>query len=226
MTISILAFCPLLSQPVVIDESHLDRSFLQFKAQLIEAVLEQDTTLLAPLLHHTVAFSFDAMEEESSDDLLQLLGHTKRLGESRYWDELYTLISWGFLRVPSQQEGPDASQAPFQFQAPSFLSAFDYWDKLVVTGRHVNIRKGPGLTFPVIRQASWEAFEWHSEIEGEIVAETLYDGQRTWVELVLPDGSLGYVTDQYASSRLLCELIVAKFDDGWKVVSFYHQPGC
>lgn len=214
------------SQSPVIDESHLDPSFLQFKLKLTQAVLDRDAEQLRPLVHHTVNYSYDAPEEESGDNFILLMEQSAQTGDAMYWKELYTLISWGFLRKPKTYEAPEALNERYQFQAPSFHYTYGYWEKAVITGRNVNIRKGPGTNFPVIRQATWEAFDWHSEVEDEVVAENLYDGERYWVELVMPDGELGYVAPEYSSTRILCELSVVKFADGWKIVSFYHPPGC
>lgn len=220
-----LCFFPVLvsAQQVVIDESHLDPEFLQFKIDLTEAVLQRDAEKLRPLIHHTVTFTYDAPEDESGEAFIELM---KQSGDSWLWEELYDLISWGFTRKRNDEAYPEEIGGGYYFQAPSFNDDFDWHEKLVVTGRNVNIRSGPGTHHSVIRQATWEVFPYHSVLFEQVVAKELTINHKTWYELVMPNGELGYVIEDYVSARVLAWLDIRKFEDGWKLVSYYHPPGC
>lgn len=60
---SVLIFCfswlstAFAQSPLIHDESYLDPSFVEFRMRLSEAILHRDTSLLKPLLAHTVAES-------------------------------------------------------------------------------------------------------------------------------------------------------------------------
>lgn len=211
------------AQQVVIDESYLDPEFLQFKLDLTEAVLQRDVEKLRPLVHHTVTFSYDAPEDESGEAFIELM---KQNGENWLWDELYDLISWGFKRERITEGYPEETGSNYYYHAPSFGDDFDWHEKLVITGRNVNIRSAPGTHNPVIAQATWQVFPYHSVLFEEVVAEELTINHKGWYELVMPNGNLGYVIEDYVSARILAWLDIRKFEDGWKLVSFYHPPGC
>ncbi len=213
-------------QQLVLDESHLDRDFLRFKLQLTEAILDKDALKIAPLLHHDLDLGYD-----SPENAREYLLETFRQGNGEYfWDELYRLISLGFIREQTDTRVHDEAVSHTSFLAPSYASQSfptNLDQKLIITGRNVNIRSAPTTRATIIRQASWEVFRYHSEVDGdEFVAKNLSADGYNWVELVLPDGKIGYVVETFTTVGLLVNLRVARFEDGWKIVGFYHYPGC
>ena len=218
----------LCAQIPMLDESYQDPSFLRFKMQLTEAVLDRNADALEPLLWDKLDLGFD-----SPPDAKEYLLKTLREGTwDGYWKELEDIMSMGFVKekVDREMEIGAVSSTMFfapSFHAPSIQRINGPGQHLLITGRDVNIREAPTTSAPVVRRASWEFFPYHSELMGdELAVGNLASDGYVWIELVLPSGELGYVVDLYSSTRFMADLMIMKLADGWKIVAFNHYPGC
>ncbi len=213
----------LFAQPAVLDESYLDPEFLRFKTELTLAILDKDADRLAPLLHDNLLYSKENDPATSRQYLLESLRSDPNHPD---WKELYRLISFGFSRIKGDNPIGIASRHPYFFSAPSFELHPGEGTTLLVTGSSVNIRAKPGTAAPVIATATWEWLDFHHPVSDEVVEPNLFVDGKSWFEVVLPNGQLGYIVEDFVSASLLTELVVVKTGQGWKIVSFFHAPGC
>ena len=212
----------LFGQMSLLDESYLDPEFLRFKTELTLAILDKDPDRLAPLLHDNLFYSKEIDAAASKQTLLEDL----RSPNHPDWKELYRLISFGFTRVKGANPTEITSRHPHYFTAPSFVYTPENSNKLLVTGTTVNIRSRPGTAAPVIATATWEWLEFHHPVTDDLVEENLFVDGKSWYEVVLSNGRIGYIVEDFVSASLLTELTVIKMERGWKIISFFHAPGC
>ncbi len=201
-------------QPYVYDESYLDPSFVEFKNKLTVAVTTRDIDALAALCADSIRASPEMGYEKPSEwkeweDL------------SFIFDKMEQLLRFGFHRT---EEGA--------FQAPSYLRIEDrdfFHEDLIVLGENVNIRAKPCLKAKVIRQASYELFEFHYPMgDGLVATESDYCGEHeyNWQEIVLAKGTVGYVYTPLTSQAIWKELTIKKIDGKWRITSFWNPYGC
>ena len=47
-----------------------------------------------------------------------------------------------------------------------------------------------------------------------------------WIQVRLKDGRFGYIAEKFTSLWTYKELSVMKIRGEWKIISFFHAPGC
>ncbi len=223
------------SNPLVVDESKTDASFMAFKAQLHIAVQKKDVELLLPLLADSV--------RESSNNPCQYcpkqyfvqmvcVPNKQRPNDAYFWQQTELLLKYGFKKGDEQNPSYIANyvHANQYFTAPAFTIVFDDYDTLLVLEETVKVYNAPTAQDSAISTISYGKYATvnTSERRGSQYDFWVYnaDEDANWAHIALPNGKTGYVLVEKTSVALYKEMTVAKINGQWKIVSFYHPPGC
>lgn len=217
------------AQQVIKDDSYNDQSFVAFKAKLLAAVLNRDTSVLFALVHDDVKISDESCTGIPIICFKQLFAELPRQVNPA-WDELYRAISYGFNETTIQISIPGyARKGEVVYQAPSYISFLpDREDQLLVLGEMVNIRYAPSTKATVITRVTYKALNYNDPYTSpSATAFNMVDG-KMWYEVILGDGQRGYIHEDYVSASLNREVSVRKIEGEWKIVSFYKRTtaGC
>lgn len=212
------------------DESYLDKSFWEFKAQLETCILMEDKEALETYLADQIivgAYTCEGGSGCSKEEFMKY--HFGDNGmETETWRQMKAVTRWGFKRLDHTIHTSDQiiPKGQIRFQAPSFKTKIDEEQELIILGENVNIREKPSLKARIIQQASYEKFACDCNINDQ--KETTYQNREgmVWIEVYLKKGKVGYVSAQYCSYTLEKELTIAKVKGKWKIISFFTPIGC
>jgi len=210
---------------VINDESYLDVSFLKFKTELLQVVLQKDTTKLKGFLAAHVLESKDVCGYPGCSKE-ELITYYFKENSEESWKTMLAILRFGFSRLEDKNPNNIIPHDKIIFQGPSYLKKVDTDNELLILGENVNIRKTPSLSSEIIRTTSYEVFKCDCNILTMTDKTTkTADGVR-WIEIKLGDGKVGYVASAYTSYELIKEMTIAKVKGEWKIISWYQAPGC
>lgn len=206
------------------DESYRDLGFHHFKMELEEAILNQDTSKLRPLLADTIFESDDACGYTGctrNDFLKSYFGR-----EAEYsWRYMRHIVQFGFSKSIDVSPSRIVKHDSVIFVGPSYLAKVNTDKEVILLGEKVEIREKPAKESRVIRNASYEKFKCDC-IASTMSESTLqYNEGVDWLELYLADGSKGYVIAMFTSYNFIKEMTVARVKGKWQIISFYNPPG-
>ena len=210
---------------VISDESYLDLSFLKFKTELLNCVIQKDTLKLKDFLAERVFESKDVCGYPgcTKDELIK---YYFKEGAEDSWKDMLTILRFGFSRL--EDENPDniVPHDKIIFQGPSYLKKIDTENQLLILGENVNIRKEPSIKSEIIRTTTYEVFNCDCNIL--TMTNKTYqtvDGIN-WIEIKLEENKIGYVSSELTSYDLIKEMTIAKVNGEWKIISWFQSPGC
>ena len=226
-------FCLLISQnsfaQPVYDQSFRDLSFVRFKNQLTEAILDKDTSKLFPLLAPEIHINDNGCSYAPKECFMaefRLPGPDR----DKLWSDMLKAVSFGFSHtVLKDAVYRLAGKGEAVFQAPSYLKSFDSKNnqQLLVLGQNVNIREKPTQYSKVIAQASFETLKYDDPLSTGSRSDFFFDDGKQWYRVTLRDGRTGYMMEDFTSASLTRELTVKKVNGEWKIISFYSPlPKC
>ena len=207
------------------DESYLDFSFLKFKAELLNCVIQKDTVKLKGFLAERVLESNDGCGYPgcTKEELIRYYFN----GDSDYsWNSMLTILRFGFTRIEDKNPDLIVPHEKIVFKGPSYLNKIDTDNEILVLGENVNIRKKPSLKSEIIRTTSYEVFKCDCNIS--TMTNTTYqtvDGI-SWIEIKMEDNKIGYIASKLTSYDLIKEMTIAKINGEWKIISWFNSPGC
>lgn len=207
------------------DESYLDLSFLKFKTEVLNCVIQKDTLKLKGFLAERVFESKNLCEYPgcTKDELIE--NFFKRSPEDS-WKDMLTILRFGFSRLEDENTERIVPHDKIIFQGPSYLKKIDIENELLILGENVNIRKEPSLKSEIIRTATYEVFKCDCNIS-TMTNKTFQtvDGI-DWVQIKLGENEIGYVASELTSYDLRREMTIAKVNGEWKIISWFYSPGC
>jgi hypothetical protein len=213
------------SAQVIHDHSATDASFLAFKTQLLDCVVQQDTQRLKGFLADYVFESKDICGYPGCPpDQFMLYYFTDHPEET--WELMEQVIRLGFTTYQDADTAFIVPHAPTVFKAPSYLATVDTETQLVVLGTGIRIRQQPGLSATVIRTASNEVFGCNCTIDTMTEQTHSTKDGIDWIEISLPEGGTGYVAMRYTSYPTAKNLTIARVKGEWKIIEWFHAPGC
>jgi len=214
---------------VIYDQSFRDLTFVRFKNQLTEAILDRDTGKLFPLLAPQVHVSDDGCSYAPKECFMAEFCESGP-DRDKLWDDMLKAVSFGFSQtVLNDAIYRLAGKGEVIFQAPSYLKSFD--DKnnqyLLVLGQNVNIREKPTPYSKVVAQASFESLKYIDPVLTGQRSDFYFADGKQWYQVILRDGRVGFIIEDFASVSLKRELSVKKVNGEWKIISFYSPvPKC
>lgn len=225
----ILVLMILLSIPsfgqVINDESYLDLSFLKFKTELLNCVMQKDTLKLKEFLAETVFESKDVCGYPgcSKDELIKY--YFKENAEES-WKNMSTILRYGFSRLEDENPENIVPHDKIIFQGPSYLKKVNTDNELLILGENVNIRKQPGVKSEIIRTASYEVFNCDCNILTMTDKTHQFVDGIDWIEIKLGENQIGYVASEFTSHDVIKEMTIGKVHGEWKIISWFQSPGC
>lgn len=204
---------------IINDESYLDIDFVKFKNELLNTVIEKDTTRLKTFLADNVFESNDTCGYPGcSKD--ELIAYYFKDNSDENWNELLTILRFGFSRIEDENSERIVPHDKLIFQGPSYLKKLDRDNELLVLGEKVNIRNKPGLKAKVIRSASYEVFKCDCNIL-TMTPETYQEVDGIyWIEVKLPENKVGFIAASLTSYDYIKELTVAKINQ-WRMENHF-----
>jgi len=227
-TISSLALSFSSFSQVIYDQSFRDLSFVKFRNQLTEAILERDTSKLFPLLAAEVHAS-DKCNYAPKDCMMEEFRHAGP-DRDKLWSDLLKAISFGFSEnVVKDVIYRLAGKGEVVFQAPSYLKTFDDKNKqyLLVLGQNVNVREKPTPYSKVVAQVSLETLKYVDPMLTGSRGDFYFADGKQWYQVMLRDGRTGFIVEDFTSAGLNRELSVKKINGEWKIISAFSSiPKC
>lgn len=233
--IAVLLFGSTIAQnPYIRDESATDASFLTFKKQLQKAVEGHDVALLLPLLADSVRESHNGICQYCPKQLFVAtvcVPNETRPNDAYFWEQAALLLNYGFVKGNPDQPNAivEYVNAKEFFTAPSYAEV-EVYDSVLVLAGDVAVYSAPFADSAVIAHISYGKLPTHST---ELHTPSPYDhyvfnqDENTgWICVGLADGRTGYIKEAQTSATVFKEMTVAKIKGQWKIISFYHPPGC
>ncbi|BDA80319.1 hypothetical protein LPTSP3_g32490 [Leptospira kobayashii] len=190
------------------DESDKDKSFLEFKTKLIQAVQKKDAEFLKSITDKDIKFSFG--EESGKKRFLESWDLDKNPKDSNIWSSLENTFKLGFSK------DKDGFSAPYLFN--HFPEEYDAFSYSLISGTNVNVRAEASIKSKVVTKLSHKiVFLDRDSNENE--AEGSKD-ECIWQKVCLANGETGFVCDQYLRSPVDYRAIFAKKNNKWSMVVF------
>lgn len=190
-----------------VDDSHLDPSFAEFKARLLEAVERQDLDFLVSMAHPNIYLGNGVGSPES----LRRNWKAKNYGGAA-WQELRDALTLGAVRQSDSHFC--APYAPVKF--PNIPHAIDY---LAITASDALIRAEPKSTALIIDHLSYDIVQ-RVERGQRSVWETIKGERYRWRRIETPSGEIGYVWGKYVAGWLDTTVCFTKTHRQWLMWSW------
>lgn len=223
----LLLGCNALLNAQIQDQSHLDKSFWEFKAKLDYAAVTEDTELLKSLFADKVVESNNGLGEGTPQEMIDYLFEDDNSSQLT-WEQLRMISRFGFSKLKEKYDYGDGyiRKGDTFFKGPSYLTSIDEYSQVMILGERVNIREKPSLKANIIHKSSYEIFNCDCDIETSKESTFTNADGYSWLEIYLKDGRKGYVVIDFTSQQIYKSLTIAKVNGEWKIVAFYHPPGC
>ncbi len=215
---------------IIIDESYKEESFWVFKNQLESAILNKNLVKLKVLLADRINVSKDdcAYNGCPKDEFIKMIfaDTTNEEYTDGVWNEFLRIIRFGFyVQIDENKEYP-VLHDELVFKAPSYLKTTDLGNSVLILAENVNIREKPSLSAKIIRKATFEKFDCDCNIM--TYQNTTFQKKEgiDWLEIKLGKNKIGYVAVKYTSYSISKQLTIGKVKGRWKIISYYHPPGC
>ena len=209
-------------QNYIYDESFKDESFLRFKVEVVEAVVDKDTSKLFSLLADTVHLTKDACSYAPKECFMSSFRNSiLPVSEQSIWEEMYEAVKFGFAIERDYRND-------WIFRAPSFRKYFNdpTFKTLLVLGYNVNVREKPSIESNILTRLSFQTILYNNPMISDSSTAYNYINGKFWYEVILPDGKKGYIIEDYVSPGILKDVITKKFPSGWKITAISNGPGC
>ncbi|WP_411824569.1 SH3 domain-containing protein [Leptospira sp. 'Mane'] len=190
------------------DESDKDKSFLEFKTKLIQAVQKKDAEFLKSAIDKDIKFSFG--EESGKKRFLESWELDKKPKQSGIWTSLENTFKLGFSK------DNDGFSSPYLFN--HFPNDYDAFSYSLISGTNVNVRAEASIKSKVVTKLSHKIVFLDRD-SNENDAEGSSD-QCVWQKVCLANGETGFVCDQYLRSPVDYRAIFAKKNNKWAMVVF------
>ena len=155
-----------------VDESHLDPSFAEFRARLLEVVERQDLDFLLSIIHLDTRLSIASGSREERQKNWEIFNVKY---SRRAWQDLRDMLSLGVVR--------DGSEfcAPYFYN--TFLGDYQIIEKVVITDSDVPIRAEAKSSAPIIDYLSYDVVKYLWRGRGALVWDTIEGEKYQWLRI-------------------------------------------
>ncbi len=191
------------------DEAARDPAFLAFRARLLEAIQSRDVDYI--VVHSTADILISFGGNGGHDELREFLLEP----EENYADEYKHLAAaareehWAAFEEALDLGGvftsPDTFVTPYIF-AFNFPDRYDTYETLVVTGSSVLMRQAPASDAPVMARLNYSVVTGYED-----------KAVNGYAEVVLHDGTRGFVHADYLRSPIDYRAVFERIDGVWKM---------
>lgn len=172
-------------QLIPVDEKNKNSDFSSFIDEFTEALENKDLDYILEHTSENIIFTFG--EGNGITDFKTIWNLNDNQNESEFWDEMLKTIKLSFI----SNDNNSLFIAPYTFV--NFPEEFDSYIFYVCTEENVRVRELPSFDSNIIKTISYlivKPVNPPGETEGK------------WVNIILPDGTEGYVYGDYLRSPL------------------------
>lgn len=221
------------SNPYLQAEPTRDKSLQEFKQQLALAIEQKDTTLLYPLLGDSILESVNGLCGYCSKQNFVGINCTKNEElpySNGFWEQAAWHLKLGFTKSTTQnpdyyaniiKKGNHLVSPPYNY--------YNNYDSILVLDSNVKVFKEPFKNTAVLATLTFSAMPTVNDNTSDaLYSFSIYnqDEKIGYVRIKLKNGNIGYVNDSKTSQTIYKQITIAKTNGQWKIVSFYHPPGC
>jgi hypothetical protein len=187
-----------------VDEASRVPSFFVFRARLLEALQQRDTSYVISAVSPNIKNSFGG-----SDGIAEFKqGWKLERPDSKFWKTMT-----GVLALGGSFNGDDSFAAPYTFS--KFPEDFDAFEYGVIVGENVRVRKEPKLDSQVIATLSFDIVkvtDWMPKLSS--------GSKQEWISVSLANDVKGYIAKEYIRSPIDYRAIFEKKDGKWQLTAF------
>jgi hypothetical protein len=220
------------SNPYIHTEPKGDKSLIAFKKQLSIAIEKRDTTLLKPLLGDSILESVNGLCKYCSSAKFLSIECIERKDlpySNNFWKQAELLLNLGFSQPTAQnpdyyantvKEGKHLISPPYNY--------FASLDTVLVLANTLNVYNAPFDTSAVIGKAKATTFATVNSNLADDYDFFIYnqDEDIAYIRIQFTANKIGYIKQENTSQAIYKQITIAKQNGQWKIVSFYHPPGC
>ena len=186
------------------DDASRDPSFFIFRARLLEALQQRDTSFVISILSPEIKNSFGG-----NDGIPEFRRYWKpERPDSKFWKTMIRVLALG-----GSFNGETTFMAPYTYS--KFPDEFDAFEHGVVIGENVKVRKEPKLDGQVIGTLSYDIVkvtDWKPINEA--------GKKQAWVTVSLTGNARGYIAEDYIRSPIDYRAIFEKRNGKWQLAAF------
>lgn len=209
-----------------------DPSFDTFKLQLAAAVEKRDINLLSPLLGDSILESRNGLCKYCSKAKFISISckeDSSKVYSNDFWQQAEFHLKLGFAR-PTERN-PDDYATLVQTGEHYISPPYNYHnnnDTILVFDTGVIAYSEPFITSKPVGKVNISAFATVNTHLADDYDFFIYnqDEDIAYIRIQLSNGKTGYVKQKHTSQAIYKQMTVAKINGKWKIVSFYHPPGC
>jgi hypothetical protein len=191
-----------------VDQATQDKSFLEFRRNLQEAIQRRDTKFLLGAVDPEIKLSF---AEDYGLKRFREMWQPER-PESKIWEQLDDVLRLGGT-FGYDQDSSHTFWAPYVFGRFKSGDALDVFEALVVIGEEVKLRSSPSTEAPVVAMLS-------HEVVHQVTDEPKAGENVRWAHVITASDRKGYVWRKYLRSPIDYRAAFGKINGRWKLVSF------
>lgn len=187
-----------------VDEAHRDPSFFIFRARLLEAAQQRDAEYTISILSPGIRNGFGG-----NDGVAEFKKYWKpERPDSKLWKTLTRVLALG-----GSFHSDTSFMAPYTYS--KFPDEYDAFEHGVVVGENVRVRKQSAVESPVVATLSFDIVkvkDWKPKQAA--------GSKQGWVNVLLKDGTSGYVAEEYIRGPVDYRAIFEKKDGRWQLAAF------
>lgn len=173
-----------------IDEADKDKTFLEFRTKLIEAVQKRDVKYLLSVVDKSIKNGFGG-----NDGINEFKKQWKIYNRnSELWKELLIVLTHGGT---FDKENKGMFYAPYLFT--NFPDSVDEFEHQAIFGNNVNLRSKPDKDAPVVASLSYNIVK--TDYENSIKSKTNKD-EFLWLKIETLGGKKGFVKPEFVRSAI------------------------
>ena len=192
------------------DEGPKDNSFVSFREDLYDAILEKDIIFLQSILHDDIKFSFGS--ENGKEDFLKTWNLSEAPENSNFWAEMEAILRLGGAFYDKNN---NSFYAPYLFMLEDIDDPFT---QSIVVGEKVRLRDKASSSGKIITLLNWDLVEFvHQEEQFE---ETIGGEKHFWQKVKTENDATGFVYGKYVRSPIDFRAGFTKYDEQWMMSLF------
>ncbi|MBX7169749.1 MAG: SH3 domain-containing protein [Pyrinomonadaceae bacterium] len=173
-----------------VDEADKDKTFLEFRTKLIEAVQKHDVKYLLSVVDKSIKNGFGG-----NDGINEFKKQWKIYNRnSELWKELLIVLTHGGT---FDKENKGMFYAPYLFT--NFPDGVDEFEHQAIFGNNVNLRSKPDKDAPVVASLSYNIVK--TDYENSVKSKTNKD-EFLWLKIETLGGKKGFVKPEFVRSAI------------------------
>lgn len=207
------------------NEIAFDEPFDTFKTNLQQAVKEKNLVKLKPLFADYIMESNDgcAYPGCSQEDFFDIYFNPET-SPINDWQMMSDILRFGFEQTKTYYRTEDSTEV--YYTAPAYPdSTFNPEKEAYIIREWTYIYEKPtAASKPITKVVHLERLDCICDYSRDDAYITQND--TVWIKVKVPGMKYGYTPLQHTSNSIEKHIIVKKINGRWKIIEYYHTPGC